>query len=184
MDEIKWCVWLDIFTNSIVLPARGRREVSGPVGLVEELQWPAQRADPTTEESPQLTSQPPLGSLESVRTKTSHLNHPNTHQNHLKCNTEQHCICYRLGRPKRLIHYHECPLLDFEHDDGSSLWHPGQHHGRSANRQPADVQTAGCCVKLMNHGAAHPERHQPATCTHWEQGSGEGGKDGGVKNDW
>lgn len=56
--------------KSIVLPARGRREVSGPVGLWEELRWPAQTADPAAEESPRLTSQPPQRSLGSVQDTT------------------------------------------------------------------------------------------------------------------
>lgn len=46
--------------------------------------------------------------------------------------------------------YHECPLLDFVHDNSASLGHPGQQHSDSSDRQPADIQTTGCCVKLMD----------------------------------
>lgn len=65
--------------------------------------------------------------------------------------------------------YHECPLVHFEHDDGAALRHPGQQHRRRSDGQPADVQTAGCCVQLMDHRAAHPQRHQPAAHKHWRQ---------------
>lgn len=50
-----------------VLPARDRKEASGPVGLWEALRWPAQKADPAAKESPQLTSPPPRWSLGSVQ---------------------------------------------------------------------------------------------------------------------
>lgn len=65
--------------------------------------------------------------------------------------------------------------MDFDHDDSPPLWHPGQQHCGSSNEQPAGVQTAGCCVQLMNHHTAHPERHHPTTHTHWE-GQQEGQK--------
>lgn len=85
------------------------------------------------------------------------------------------------GELQRHLFYHERPLVDFEHDDRSALRHPGQQHGGSSYGQPAYVQATGCGVQLMNHGAAHPEGHQPATCTHWETGTRRPAENGGVK---
>lgn len=65
--------------------------------------------------------------------------------------------------------------MDLEHDDRASLWHPGQHHGGRPDGQPADVEAAGRRVQLVNHGAAHPEGHQPAAGTHCTH-RGEGGQ--------
>lgn len=62
--------------------------------------------------------------------------------------------------------YHESPLLDFVHDDGASLGHPGQQHCDAADGQPADVEAAGRRVQLVDLGAARPEGHQPAAGEH------------------
>lgn len=62
--------------------------------------------------------------------------------------------------------YHERPLLDFVHDDGASLGHPGQQYSDSSNRQPADIQATGRCIQLVDFGASCPEGHQPAPGEH------------------
>ena len=72
--------------------------------------------------------------------------------------------------------YHEGPLLDFEHDDGASLGHPGQQHSDAADGQPAHVQAARGRVQLVNLGAPCPEGHQPAAREHWAPERGREGE--------
>lgn len=62
--------------------------------------------------------------------------------------------------------YHERPLLHFVDDDSASLGHPSQQHSDSTDGQPADIQSAGCCVQLMDFRASSPEGHQPAPSKH------------------